>query len=235
MKADELHLWQQYGLGDENARETLILYYLYLVKVQVVRISQKVFWANREDLMQEGVKGLIAALEKYDPESGNEFAAYARKFIRGAVFRNPEVIRDLSRYQYENHRIVKHVHDELMQEWGRKPNIEEIAERSGLTADQVTNALNASSIAFAQGFPDYDLESTARLRALELEEEKILIQEAFSQLSKKAGLILVEHYLKGLSDREIAEKCGMKEDTVKKTRQRAINKLRKLLDAEKRK
>jgi RNA polymerase sigma factor (sigma-70 family) len=232
MKDDELDLWKRYGQGDEDARETLILNYLYLVKIQVLRISKKVFWASREDLMQEGVKGLIAALEKYNPESGNEFAAYARKFIRGAVFRNPEVIRDLTRYQYENHRKVKDIHDALMREWGRKPNIDEIVERSGLTADQVINALNASSIAFAQGFTDYDMESTVSQSAVEIEEERILIREAFSLLSKQTGLILVEHYWNGLSDREIAEKFEMKVDTVKKCRQRAINKLRTLLEAE---
>jgi RNA polymerase sigma factor (sigma-70 family) len=229
MKDDELDLWTRYSQGDKNAREELILYYLYLVKNQVAITSRRAPWANREDLMQEGVKGLITALSVYKRESGKDFAAYARKFIRGAVFRNPEVIRDLTRYQYENYRKARKAHDALMLEKGRKPTTEEIVERSALTADQVTNAFNATSIAFARGAPDYDPELTVTKSSIELEDERILTQEALSQIGKKAAMILIEYYWYGRSDTEIAERIGMKEDTVKKNRKRAIEKLRKQL------
>lgn len=233
MKDDELDLWKRYNEGDENVREELILYYLYLVKIQVARVSRRAPWANREDLMQEGVKGLITAISVYNPKKGSEFEAYARKFVRGAVFRNPEVIRDLTRYQYENYRKVRKVHDALMIELERKPTIEEIIERSGLTEDQVTNALNATNIAFAEELPDYEPESMVSKNSIELEDGKILIQELLPQLSEKAAMVLIEHYWNGRSDREIAEKFGMKEDTIKKIRTRAIKKLGSLLEAKK--
>lgn len=235
MKEDELGLWKRYSQGEGQVREELILHNLFLVKIQVGKISRLVRWANREDLMQEGIKGLITALEEFDPDSGNEFAAYAWKFIRGAIFRNPEVVRDLTRRQYDNYRKVKNIHDSLVQELERKPTVEEIVEASGFSADQVMNAFDATSIAFAEGFPDNDPESAVSERTVELQDERILIQEAVSRLRKKEQLLLCEHYWNDQSDREIAEKYGMKEDTVTKTRKRAIKKLRALLEVERRK
>lgn len=234
MEDAELDLWRRYAHGDEDAREKLILHYLYLVKIQVGRISRKIPWGNKEDLTQEGVKGLITALALYDPNRGAEFAAYAQKFIRGAVFRNPEVFRDLTRYQDDNRRKVKKVHDALMRELERQPTIDEIVERSGINADQVRNALSAASIAFAQGISDQDPEALISQKTIELDDDRILIRGLLSQLSEKAAMILIEHFWNGRTDREISEKFGIKEDTVKKTRQRAISKLRMLMEAKKR-
>jgi RNA polymerase sigma factor (sigma-70 family) len=234
MKDDELGLWKRYSQGDQPVREELILRYLYLVKIQVGKISRLAHWANREDLMQEGIKGLITALEGFDPDGGGEFAAYAWKFIRGAIFRNPELQRDLTRRQYDNYRKVINVHDTLMQELGRRPALEEIVEASGLSAGQVMNAFDATSIAFAEGLPDNDSESAISKGTAEIQYERILIKEALSRLGEKEVLILTEHYWGDQSDRAIAEKFGMKEDTVTKTRKRAIKKMRALLEVGKR-
>jgi len=232
MKDDELDQWRRYKNGDADAHEELILHYLYLVKIQVGVTCRKASWASREDLMQEGIKGLMTALALYKPDSGKEFEAYAQKFIRGAVVRNPEVSR-MGRYQYEIYRDVGKAHDELMRELGRMPNIEEIVERSGLTEDQVNNALNATSICFARQFSDYDAESITGRATVAHEDERILIQELLCRLGKKTRRIVIEYYWNGRTDEEIAGRFGMKKDTIKKNRQRAITKLGTLIEAEK--
>jgi RNA polymerase sigma factor (sigma-70 family) len=232
MKADELALWRRYKEGDEAAHEELMLRYLYLVKRQVSKKLIDITWANAEDLMQEGAQGLMTAISKYDFERGSNFKNYAETFILGAIVRNPEVIRDGTRHQYENnYRKARKAHDELMEELGRKPTIDEIVERSRLTPTKVMNALNAASIAFPKEIPDDYAESASGRNPVEIEDEKILLRELLLNLSEKEALIVIEHELNGLEDREIAGKFGLNEEAVKKARQRAMKKLQEMVKA----
>ena len=230
MKADELALWKRYSEGDENACGELVLYYLYLVKRQVNKKLIDITWANREDLIQEGVKGLITAISAYDFNRGSSFKDYAKNFILGAIVRSSEVIRYGTRHQYENnYRKVRDAHDELMKELERKPTIDEIIERSGLTEKKVKNAISAASIAFPEEIPEDYAGSVSGGNPVEIEDGKILLGELLLHLKEKEAMIIIEHELNGLEDREIAEKFGLNEEAVKKTRQRAMKKLQEVV------
>jgi RNA polymerase sigma factor for flagellar operon FliA len=232
MRGDEVELWERQRQGDASAREALILYYLPLVKVWVSRVSRIAYWANREDLMQEGLIGLMEAIEKFSDAGCREFRPYAGKFIQGAMLRNTEVTRDLARRQYENYRKVKNAYSALMQRHEREPAFEEVVEETGLTVEQVRNALDATHIAFAEAFADSPPEPAPAESPAESQDEIIMIREALGRLTEKQVLILTEHYWAGHSDAEIAKRHAMKEETVTKTRKRAIIKLRKLLEVE---
>lgn len=235
MTEDELDSWRRYNRDDETALEELVLYYLPLVKVWVNQISRNAGWANRDDLMQEGVIGLIDAIRKFDPDREGEFRPYARKFVRGAVFRNPEFSRNLKRYQGDLYRKVRGVHDKLMQRMDRKPTLEEIARESGLTVKQVLNALDATNIAFAEDLFDAGAASTASRATVEGQDAAIMFEQALSKLNERAASILTRHYWEDRTDLEIGDEMGMTEGQVRKIRQRAIAKLRTLLEVEKRK
>jgi RNA polymerase sigma factor for flagellar operon FliA len=228
MKDDELALWKRYNDGDGNIPEELILHYLYLVKRQVNKVLIKMPKASREDLMQEGMKGLIDAISKYDVNQGSDFGAYAEKPIHGAIVGSSEVTHDFSRHQYKNnYRIVREVHDALMKELDRKPTIDEIVDRSGLSQTRVKNALSAANIAFTEEIPeDY---AKAGNNPVEVENKKIWVRELLQRLSEKEAMILIEYYCKGWTDQEIAEKFDINKETVKKTRQRAMGKLQKIV------
>jgi len=230
MTDDEIALWQRYKQGDEAARKELIMYYLPLVKFFAGKLFRILYWAEREDLSQEGAIGLIHAVQSFKPESGNEFRPYARKAIRGAIFRNPEVVRDLTRRQHEIHSKAGKTHDLLMERLMREPTIGEIAEESGLTTEQITNAFDAVNITFAQELTFDNPGITESRQAVELSDKQVLMREIFDRLSEKEHLIFTEHYTAGLTDREIAEKYGMKENTVTTIRKRAIKKLRTLFE-----
>ncbi|MGA9768036.1 MAG: sigma-70 family RNA polymerase sigma factor [Blastocatellia bacterium] len=230
MTDDENGLWQRYGQGDETARKELISYYLPLVKLLAGRLFRILYWAEREDLMQEGVIGLIHAVRSFRPESGNEFIPYARKFIRGAILRNPEVARDLTRRQHEIYRKANKTYELLREKLMREPTMEEIVEESGLTPDQIINSFDAINIAFAQELAFENLGVTDSRKTAELSDKQILIREIFDRLNEKEHLIFTEHYTSGLTDREIAEKYDMNEYTVITIRKRAIKKIRALLE-----
>ncbi len=184
--------------------------------------------------MQEGIIGLIKAIERFDPDRDVEFRSYAKFFIREAIFRSPELNRAVPRFQYKSYRQIRELTDKMTQEMGRVPTIEEVAEKAELTVKQVGNALDAMYIGFASDLPNAEELSEMYSDKRADQESKTLILDALSQLDERAARILTLYYWEGFSDLEIANKLGLKESNIKKIRQRALIKLRKLLDVKKR-
>ncbi|HST23398.1 MAG TPA: sigma-70 family RNA polymerase sigma factor [Blastocatellia bacterium] len=230
MTDDELELWRRCKQGDEIARKELILYYLPLVKLIAGRLFRILYWAEREDLMQEGAVGLIHAVDAFKPEIGNEFTSYARKSIRGAIFRNPEVVRNMTRRQHEIYSKANDTYEALRERLMREPTMEEIVRESGLKQNQILNAFDAINIAFAQGMALENPDVIESRQTAQLPDEQIWIQEIFEHLTEKEHMIFTEFYTAGLTVREIAEKYGMNENTIMTIRKRAVKKIRALVE-----
>lgn len=136
---EEIEIAKRVEAGDQNARKILISANLRLV----VSIAKK--YTGRGmlflDLIQEGNMGLIKAVEKFDYRKGFKFSTYATWWIRQAITR---AIADQARtiripvHMVETINKMTRIQRQLVQELGRDPTAEEIANKMGnLTEEKV--------------------------------------------------------------------------------------------------
>lgn len=232
MTEDELNLWDRRKNGDDRALKELVMSYLPLVDLLAKRIARMAGWANWEDLRQDGVIGLIKAIEKFDPARGVLFKLFMKPYVHGAILDSSELTHDLKRRQQELYKQIKKAEDELMATLGRLPTIEEVIEKTGLTREQIINANDAMQLAFAAGLPDSeDILQPSRLPSQADTERTLMLEAALSGLKEREALVIIHYYLEDRSAEEIAQQLGLTASNVTKIRQRALGKLGKYLGA----
>ena len=142
---EEIELAKRMELGDENARKRLAEANLRLV----VSIAKRYVGRGMQflDLIQEGNLGLIKAVEKYDYSKGFKFSTYATWWIRQAITR---AIADQARtiripvHMVETINRLIRTSRQLLQELGREPTTEEIAEKMEMPVERVREIMKIS-------------------------------------------------------------------------------------------
>ncbi len=134
----ETYLAEQIILGNQKAKDELITANLRLVvSIAKRHVGKGMYFL---DLIQEGNLGLIKAVEKFDHSKGYKFSTYATWWIRQAISR---AIADQARtiripvHMVETIHKVSRTSRQLLQDLGREPTTDEIAEKLGMTAERV--------------------------------------------------------------------------------------------------
>jgi len=230
--------------GDADARARLVEAFLPAVRA-AARTYRGSGAVTHVELLQEGVVGLLRALERYEPDRGVPFWGYASWWVRQAM---QQLVAELTGPAVLSDRALRHLarvkdaHAAAVRETGRQPGREELADRSGLTVDQVDDLLAVERAPRSLDEPiagdDGEVGTFGDLLADPLaadEYERVLraietewLHSLLCGLSDRERDVLRHRYgLAGEEEslRQVAARLGVSAERVRQIEQRALGKL----------
>ncbi|HOX29071.1 MAG TPA: FliA/WhiG family RNA polymerase sigma factor [bacterium] len=148
--------WQSFKEdGNEEARGRLAEKYLPLVKYVIDRIAYRLpDFIDREDLISEGILGLIDALDKFDPGRMNKFETYAVVRIRGAVLDSLRQMDWVPRSLRQKSKEIESAFADVERTLGRPATDEEVSNKLGITTGELNETLASVSSAVVFSFEE---------------------------------------------------------------------------------
>jgi RNA polymerase sigma factor FliA len=242
---DTQELWLEYRRTQDKAvRDRLILTYAPLVKYVAGRLGSGLpAHVDEGDLVSYGLLGLISAIERYDPGRDIKFETYAIARIKGAIIDELRALDWVPRSVRSRAREIERAIAELEAKLGVAPTDEQIAEKIGITVEELGESLtdiSRSSIAAldelwsVSGEGDQvslmdTIEDTTGPRpaeALDETEMREALAEAIARLPEREKLVVTLYYYEELTLREIGEVLGVTESRVSQLHTKAVLRLR---------
>ena len=218
--------------GDREAAQQLLLDNSGLIWSVVRRFYGR--GVEPDDLYQLGCVGFLKALEGFDFGFGTQFSTYAVPKITGEIRR---FLRDdgaikVSRTIKEQAATIKIVRQQLTAALDREPTLSEIAEKTGLTIEEIavaeTATSSAESIQKQTGEDGFSLEDVLTKGDPEEELiERIALREAISALPQRERLVIELRYFRCMTQEQVSRVLQVSQVQISRIEKKAIQNLRK--------
>jgi RNA polymerase sigma-B factor len=224
------------SLPDPAAREELARLFQPLAEY----LARRFFGRGEplEDLVQVANLGLLKAIDRFDLARGVKFSTYATATVVGELkrhFRDKGWALRVPRRLQESGMKVGRTVTEMYQDLGRAPTVAEIAERTGLSEDEVLEAMEtAHAYTTASLDAPTDEEGATSLDRLGEEEEAFellegwtMVAPAIRELPARERNILYLRFFRGLTQTQIADELGISQMHVSRLLSRTLRDLRR--------
>ena len=228
--------------GQELTREEIVHKYLHLVKYVAGRISINLP-PNVEinDLINDGILGLIDAIEKYDDARGVKFETYAITRINGAILDALRALDWVPRAVRQRARELERVYQALEIEYGRAATEDEVAAAMGMSVkelDVLMQRVRGTSVLSLEEFlpneKGYEIPLVDTLKdgdndvtiAVESREIKASLIKAVDELPPQERTVISLYYFDGLTLKEIKGALNVSESRVSQIHAQAVIHLR---------
>lgn len=248
-QTEETELWNQFlAQRTPELREKLVLQSVPLVHYLLGRMGfSREFGSGYEDLVNQGLLGLIDAVDHYDPIHGARFSTYASLRVRGKVLDYLRSSDWMSRSARTRVRTIQGAVSDLWGELRREPNEEEIAGRLKMDVDSVRQGLMDSNRTLVSLDALFDASSEDEnslhemladdkqedpFESLEETELREGLIEALKRLNERERQVLSLYYFEELNFKEIGKVLNISESRVCQVHAKAVLSIKALLSHE---
>jgi len=224
--------------GDRSLRNELVERHLGIAHHLAHRYRHR--GVADEDLVQVATIGLLKSVERFDPERGTSFGAFATPTILGELrryFRDATWALRVPRQLQERVLAVSRAVGPLTQRLGRSPSPKEIAQEADLSEEEVLEALEAdgaygTSPLDATADVGYRVDKTSTLADTpdrgpeEVVEQRLLAASLVAQLTDRERYIVELRFARGLTQSQIADRIGVSQMHVSRLLSSALERMR---------
>ncbi|MCE1245587.1 MAG: FliA/WhiG family RNA polymerase sigma factor [Firmicutes bacterium] len=244
---DHSDLWRLYKeQGDQEAKSQLIEKYMPLVRQIASVILKKLRGGVEiEDLISDGVFGLLRAAENFDLSRGFKFETYATPVVKGSIYNGLRSLDWVPERTRGKARAVQQGREEYYKVTGRFPTEDELAEELKMSADEVYDLIADLGclymLSLDQPVQPLDAESATVMSTVEdsltndplieveFEEERDHLKKAIDELNERERYIITRHYFEGFTFECIAQDLGVSKQRISQMHARAVRRLREYL------
>lgn len=233
MTAEErLDLLRRAKAGDEGALDRFVEENFGLVHMAARRFQGR--GTDYDDLFQIGCVGLCKAVKNFDLTAGVVFSTYAVPVIFGELkryFRDTGMIK-ISRSIKERAARVAAASERLAARLGREPTVSELTLEAGLTAEEVTEALDSMQPVMSLHAPVDGGEGELTLEGLIAEDETVelcdvlTVREAIGRLSPREREVVRSRFFQNRTQQATADRIGISQVQVSRIEKKVVEKLR---------
>ena len=222
--------------GDKAARDRLVQENMPLVWSIVRRFSNRGY--EPEDLFQIGSIGLLKAIDKFDLQYQVRFSTYAVPMIAGEIrrFLRDDGMIKVSRSLKELAVKVFSLKEQLTDNYGREPTVEEIAKELGVSSEEVAASLEAGAQIESIYRPLSATEGEKGVLMDKLEEKseaqeqllnRLTLEKLMKDLGEQEKELILRRYFYGQTQTETAKALKVSQVQISRLEKKCLKELRK--------